>query len=45
MRLIDRVGRKPLLLTGIAGIVVTLGILGLVFPHGQPQTARSHGSQ
>ena len=31
MRLIDRVGRKPLLLTGIAGMVVTLGLLGLVF--------------
>ncbi len=31
MRLIDRTGRKPLLLTGIAGMVVTLGLLGLVF--------------
>ena len=31
MRLVDRAGRKPLLLTGIAGMVVTLGILGLVF--------------
>jgi sugar porter (SP) family MFS transporter len=31
MRLIDRVGRKPLLLTGIAGMVVTLGLLGYVF--------------
>ena len=31
MRLIDRKGRKPLLLTGIAGMVVTLGLLGLVF--------------
>jgi SP family galactose:H+ symporter-like MFS transporter len=31
MRLIDRVGRKPLLLTGIAGMVVTLGLLGQVF--------------
>jgi len=31
MRLIDRKGRKPLLLTGIAGMVVTLGFLGLVF--------------
>ena len=31
MRLIDRAGRKPLLLTGIAGMVVTLGLLGLVF--------------
>jgi len=33
MRLIDRKGRKPLLLTGIAGMVITLGILGAVF-HG-----------
>jgi SP family galactose:H+ symporter-like MFS transporter len=31
MRLIDRSGRKPLLLTGIAGMAVTLGLLGLVF--------------
>ena len=34
MRLIDRVGRKPLLLTGTAGMVVTLGLLGLVFRMG-----------
>jgi MFS transporter, SP family, galactose:H+ symporter len=31
LRLIDRVGRKPLLLTGIGGMAVSLGILGLVF--------------
>ncbi|HXX18874.1 MAG TPA: sugar porter family MFS transporter [Candidatus Acidoferrum sp.] len=31
MWLIDRVGRRPLLLTGIAGMVLTLGILGLSF--------------
>jgi SP family galactose:H+ symporter-like MFS transporter len=31
MRLIDRSGRKPLLLVGIAGMAVTLGFLGLVF--------------
>jgi SP family galactose:H+ symporter-like MFS transporter len=31
MWLIDRVGRRPLLLTGISGMVVSLGILGLVF--------------
>ena len=31
MRLIDRAGRKPLLLTGIAGMAVTLGLLGLFF--------------
>jgi MFS family permease len=31
MRLIDREGRKPLLLIGIAGMIVTLGLLGLVF--------------
>jgi sugar porter (SP) family MFS transporter len=31
MWLIDRVGRRPLLLCGIAGMVVTLGVLGLVF--------------
>lgn len=31
MWLIDRVGRRPLLLTGIAGMAITLGILGWVF--------------
>ena len=31
MWLIDRMGRRPLLLIGIAGMVVTLGILGLAF--------------
>ena len=31
MWLIDRSGRRPLLLTGIAGMAVTLGLLGFVF--------------
>jgi MFS transporter, SP family, galactose:H+ symporter len=31
MWLIDRMGRRPLLLTGTAGIVITLGILGFAF--------------
>ena len=31
MRLIDRSGRKPLLLVGIAGMAITLGFLGFVF--------------
>ena len=31
MWLIDRVGRRPLLLTGIAGMVVSLGALGYAF--------------
>jgi MFS transporter, SP family, galactose:H+ symporter len=31
MWLIDRVGRRPLLLTGIAGMIVTLGVLGWAF--------------
>jgi len=31
MWLIDRLGRRPLLLTGTAGIAVTLGILGFAF--------------
>ena len=31
MRLIDRAGRRPVLLTGVAGMVVTLGLLGFVF--------------
>jgi MFS transporter, SP family, galactose:H+ symporter len=31
MRLIDRVGRRPLLLVGIAGMVVTLAALGFAF--------------
>ena len=39
MWLIDRVGRRPLLLTGIAGMMISLGALGMVF-HG---TAKSRG--
>jgi MFS transporter, SP family, galactose:H+ symporter len=31
MWLIDRMGRRPLLLVGIAGMAVTLGLLGLAF--------------
>jgi MFS transporter, SP family, galactose:H+ symporter len=31
MWLIDRAGRRPLLLTGIAGMAVSLGVLGYVF--------------
>jgi MFS transporter, SP family, galactose:H+ symporter len=31
MRLIDRIGRRPLLLAGIAGMVVTLFVLGWAF--------------
>jgi len=31
MWVIDRKGRRPLLLTGIAGMAVTLGLLGFVF--------------
>ena len=34
MWLIDRVGRRPLLLTGIAGMIVSLGVLGFVFRSG-----------
>jgi sugar porter (SP) family MFS transporter len=31
MWLIDRIGRRPLLLTGIGGMIVSLGLLGLIF--------------
>jgi len=31
MWLIDRIGRRPLLLTGIAGMIATLGLLGWAF--------------
>ena len=34
MWLIDRVGRRPLLLTGIAGMILSLGVLGFVFRSG-----------
>jgi MFS transporter, SP family, galactose:H+ symporter len=39
MRLIDRVGRRPLLLTGIAGMIVSLGVLGFVFRTHEPSTS------
>jgi SP family sugar:H+ symporter-like MFS transporter len=47
--LIDRWGRRPLLLVGSAGMAVTLGILAFVFgsapldPHGQPHLSGSTG--
>jgi SP family galactose:H+ symporter-like MFS transporter len=41
MWLIDRVGRRPLLLTGIAGMVVTLGVLGWAFHGASPSGALS----
>lgn len=40
MWLIDRIGRRPLLLIGIAGMAVTLGVLGFAFQG----TARSSAS-
>lgn len=33
MFLVDRAGRRPLLLVGIAGILITLGVARLEFPH------------
>ena len=39
MWLIDRVGRRPLLLTGIAGMILSLGTLGLVFRTQAPSAA------
>lgn len=36
MRLIDRIGRRPLLLTGISGMIVSLGILGWAFHIANP---------
>jgi sugar porter (SP) family MFS transporter len=41
MWLIDRAGRRPLLLTGIAGMAVTLGVLGYVFHFASPAGALS----
>jgi sugar porter (SP) family MFS transporter len=41
MWLIDRIGRRPLLLTGIAGMAITLGILGWVFHFASPAGALS----
>jgi SP family galactose:H+ symporter-like MFS transporter len=37
MWLIDRIGRRSLLLIGIAGMIVSLGLLGLVFRSGAQQ--------
>ena len=39
MWLIDRKGRRPLLLTGIAGMAITLGLLGLAFRVSSQSTA------
>ncbi|NDV25732.1 sugar porter family MFS transporter [Desulfovibrio sp. JC010] len=39
--LIDRVGRKPLLLAGSAGMVITLGVLAYLFGHA-PLDAAGH---
>jgi SP family galactose:H+ symporter-like MFS transporter len=39
MWLIDRMGRRPLLLVGIAGMVATLGMLGLAFHMSGKSTA------
>jgi SP family galactose:H+ symporter-like MFS transporter len=36
MFLIDRAGRRPLLLVGIAGMIITLGVLGLSFRISNP---------
>ncbi len=36
MFLVDRAGRRPLLLVGIAGMIVTLGVLGLSFRVSDP---------
>src|ERR1700683_1053748 len=41
MWLIDRIGRRPLLLTGIAGRAVTLGGLGRAFHSASPSGALS----
>jgi sugar porter (SP) family MFS transporter len=41
MWLIDRIGRRPLLLTGIAGMIVTLAVLGWVFHSARPGGALS----
>ncbi len=38
MWLIDRAGRRPLLLVGIAGMAITLGLLGYVFRVSQQST-------
>ena len=34
LRLLDRVGRRPLLLFGVAGMIVSLAVLGFVFQFG-----------
>lgn len=42
--LIDKIGRKPLLLIGSAGMAVTLGTLGLCFIFGAENGQLSHGA-
>jgi hypothetical protein len=36
MFLVNRAGRRPLLLIGIAGMILTLGVLGLSFRVSNP---------
>jgi sugar porter (SP) family MFS transporter len=36
MWLVDRVGRRPLLLTGIGGMIVSLAAIGIIFHSSQP---------
>jgi SP family galactose:H+ symporter-like MFS transporter len=38
MWLIDRLGRRPLLLTGISGMVISLGVLGFIFRTHEPSS-------
>ncbi len=42
MWLIDRVGRRPLLLVGIAGMIVSLGVLGIAFRVSSHNGALAH---
>ena len=39
VRLLDRIGRRPLLLAGIAGMIASLAVLGLVFQMGSASPA------
>ena len=45
MALVDRIGRRPLLLIGSVGMAVTLGLCAWMFSYGTPRQRQDHAAQ